>query len=168
MKDKDDYIIIGKILKPQGLNGELKIMPLTSFPERFNFLKQVYIQDTEFFVENVKHLNNGIILKLTGINNRDEAEKFRDKMIETLKSESKKKSEDEYFYYELEGMKIVSSENKEIGVVSEVLDMPANAVLEVKTRENKEILIPFVKDVVKKIDIKSNIIYIELIKGLAD
>ncbi|HPG30880.1 MAG TPA: ribosome maturation factor RimM [bacterium] len=174
MIEKDDYIIIGKIVKPQGLKGEIKATPYISqniyakkkSAERFNLLKQVYIKGEEYVVETVKHLNNGIVLKLSGVNNRDEAEKMRGKLLEIPKDEWTKKSEDEYFFYELENMKVVTEKNEELGIVSEVLDMPANAALEVKKKNGQEILIPFIKDVIKRVDSQNGIIYIDLIKGL--
>lgn len=165
-----DYVVIGQILKPRGLKGELKIYPLTSDAERYKKLKSVYIEQKSYSIEKLNETGKFVFLKLEGINSVEESEKLRNKYICILKKDafSHKPENNEYYYYELEGMKVYTSENAYLGVLEEILDYPAHDVYAVYTEGRKEILIPAIPEVIKKIDIEKRIMIVELFDGLID
>ncbi|HON57877.1 MAG TPA: ribosome maturation factor RimM, partial [bacterium] len=68
--------------------------------------------------------------------------------------------------YQLEGLKVYTTDNEYLGEISEILELPANDVYVVQRENHRELLIPAIDDVVKKIDINSGVMIIELLEGL--
>jgi len=169
MRDKineNELIRIGIIIKPHGLKGELKVQPLTSNIKRFELLESVNLAGGDYAIERIKYQNKYVILKFRGIDNIETAEKFRNVYLEIPLCQSYNLQEGEYFYYQLEGLKVYTTDNEYLGEISEILELPANDVYVVQRENHRELLIPAIDDVVKKIDINSGVMIIELLEGL--
>lgn len=164
--DDNAFINIGLISKPHGVRGEVKILPLTDNPERYNLLKKVFICGKEIGIDSVKYSGKYVILKFTGYENIDDVKKIINNYVCISRRDAVVKNEGEFFYFELEGLKVQTETGEIIGVIEEILDMPANKVFSVKNAKGREILLPFVNSVVKKIDVENGFIEIELMKDL--
>ncbi|KUO66169.1 MAG: 16S rRNA processing protein RimM [Gracilibacter sp. BRH_c7a] len=165
-----DSIIIGEVLKPQGIQGELKVYPITDDPTRFKQLKKVLISDgktTESLsIKAVRVDPKGLVfLTVEGINTREEAEKYRGFTIR-VKLADVPPLKDRWYYFELEGMKVYENDVL-LGTLTKVLATGANDVYIVKDND-REILVPALKTVVKNVDVPKKRMDVVLPPGLLD
>lgn len=166
----EEYLEIGQVVNTNGLKGFLKIKPLTDDITRFEDLETVYIQKAkeliEFKIQEVKYVKNMILLKLEGINDISEAEKYKNFYIKINRKDAVKLEKNSYFIVDIIGCEVFTDENEFLGKVVDVFQTGSNDVYTVKTKENKEILLPAISDVVKIIDIENKKIVIHLMDGL--
>ena len=147
--DTSLFILIAKIGKTRGLKGEFFLRPFSESTETFLSFKKFYIlkssmmQEVDF--EFVKASNTNIIAKFRSIDDVDEMKAFGQKDIYILKSELPELEKNEAYWFELENMKVLNLEGRQLGHVSAVNNFGANDVLEVK-KKNKTLLIPFIKN----------------------
>jgi 16S rRNA processing protein RimM len=150
-------IIIGKLdenLKTVLDGTQLNI----GFSEKFN---------KPYILEHWDNRQNKVIIKLVGVNSDKDALNLKDMGI--FVDDSLINSDDESYYVDdLIGCRVFDNKtNKELGIIKDVLIMPANDVWIVDMPEG-ELPIPYIEDVVKKVEIDSKIVSIELIDGLMD
>lgn len=172
MKEENaEFISVGRIIGIQGNRGEVKVEILTDFPERFKKLKKVYLENKknifELNIENFYYNKNFIIMKFEGIENIKSAKKLLNNYIKIKKKDLVELKEEEYYYFQIIGMDVETLEGKRIGKIKEIIKTGSNDVY-VVSNDEKEILIPATKEVVKKIDLKNKIITISLVKGLLE
>lgn len=170
-----DYLEIGEIVNTHGVKGELKVIPLTDNPERYNCLDWVYIDIDgvleRMIIEKVKFLKGKVIIKFQRIDNAADAEKLKGMFLKVDRKNAVKLPEGSFFICDLIGCEVTDkfSGNK-LGILSDVLKTGSNDVYVVKDSINpkKEILIPALKEVVKEVSIEDRRITVSLPKGLAD
>ena len=166
----EEYLEIGQIVNTSGLKGFLKVIPLTDDITRFEDLKTVYIQEkkdlVEFKIQDVKYSKNMVLLKLEGIDDIGEAEKFKNFYIKINRKDAVELEEDSYFIVDIIGRKVFTDENEFLGKVIDVFQTGSNDVYTVKNNEDKEILLPAIEDVIKDIDIANKKIVVKLMDGL--
>lgn len=165
-------ILIGKIVGPHGIKGTIKVKPFTDFFERFeqNNIVKIKFENSlfEFLIEE-SFLHKGFIcLKLRGIDNIEEATKYKNCEIIIREDELKPLSEDEYYIHDLIGLKVLNEEDVQIGVITDVISLPSNDAYEIELLNKKKVLYPAVKDYIKEIDIKQKIIRLKNYEGFFD
>lgn len=170
MKARPEFISIGIIAKPHGVKGAIVVVPITDEIDQFETLQQISIQAREgerknFSIEWVKVQSQKIILKLDEIKDRNQAFALKGLYIDKPFDASHRLPGDEYYIFDLIGLKVRTIENSLLGEVTDVLTLPANDVYVVRDGL-KEYLIPAIKDVIKKIDLDEEYILIEPIDGL--
>lgn len=182
-----DYVVIGEVAKPQGVNGELKVHPFTDWPERFLELTTVYLSSPKkgldksvissiveqcerkkVLVEDARFHSGCVYLKLQGINSRSDAEQFRGSIIEVPRSDAHKLPDDTYYIFQIIGLKVYLENGEMIGKVLDLLSTGGNDVYVVKNEIGQEFLIPAIKDIVRKINIAEGRLVIRPIPGLLD
>lgn len=157
-------IIVGKFGKPYGVHGWIKVNSFT-IPEtnilNFNhwfILKQNNL--TEIKIESIREQGQVIIVKLPHCLNPETARLYTNIDIYVDREEFPALSNDEYYWTDLEGLKVVNTENIEFGHVDHVLATGANDVLVVKS-PTKERLIPYIKNVIINVDLKAKVINVD-------
>ncbi|WP_031515351.1 ribosome maturation factor RimM [Desulfofalx alkaliphila] len=169
---EQQYITIGEIVNTQGRKGEVRLIPLTDFLDRFNDLDelQVYLKDKRFTVhlEAVRRHKNFIILKFKGIDDINEAEKLKGGLAQITKDKLVPLPEGSYYIFQIVGLDVFTESGEKLGTVTEVLRTGANDVYVTKPPVGKDILIPALKSVVKEINIEANRMVVELPEGLLD
>lgn len=181
MDDINQLIFIGKITKPVGVKGLLKVIPLTDFPERFLKLKEVYVFSESqnklivnpktgkdiFKIKDVSLFSNFIKLKLDGYDDINEISSYINKLICIDEKKKVKLPKGLYYYYEMLGC-IVSEGEKIIGEVIRIDNFGSSDILFVKTPKGNEVMVPLIKEFVTKIDVVNKKIDVTLIEGLID
>ncbi len=166
----EEYLEIGQIVNTNGLKGLLKIKPLTDNITRFEALETVYIQKSggliEKKIEEVKYLKNMVLLKLEGINDINEAEKYKNMYLKIKREDAEPMPENSYLIVDMLKCDVYTEENELIGKMVDIFSTGSNDVYVVKNSEGKEILLPAIKDVIKKVDILNKKIIINLMDGL--
>lgn len=153
---------IGQIINTHGINGELKINPLTDDLNRFKSLKYVLIDDQKINVISSKIQNDKVILKIEGVNSIDDAFKLKGKYIKINREDAVSLEKDTYFIADLEQCEVFDTNGLNIGKVFEVIKTGSNDVYWVKGKE--EVLIPAIKDIIENIDIENLKITIKPVK----
>lgn len=165
-----ESVLVGEVLKAQGIKGEIKIYPITDNVERFKELKTVLLTDgkteTEFSVKAVRvDPKKLVFLTLEGIRTPEEAEKYRGFEVRIYRTQVSP-LKDRWYYFELEGMKVYENDIL-LGTLTRVIETGANDVYLVKDAK-REICIPALKSVVKNVDVAGQRMDVLLPPGLMD
>ena len=156
-------VVIGKISAPHGVRGEVRIVPLTDFPERFENLKTVFIEDdSKMELESVKFSNKFIIAKFKNINSRNDIEIFNGKLLMLNRSDIPSLPEGEYYNFDIIGLEVIDDKGSKLGKITEVLKTGSNDVYVVEGK--KQILVPALKKVVKEINLVDGFMKVELLE----
>lgn len=165
-------ILIGRIVGPHGIKGTIKVKPFTDFLERFevNNIVKIKFENSlfEFLIEESFLHKNFVCLKLKGIDDINEALKFRNCDIVIYEDELKKLDKDEYYIHDLIGLKVIGSDEKEIGVIRDVISLVSNDVYEIELSNKRKVLYPAVKDFIDEINIEKKFIRIKNYEGFFD
>jgi len=162
-----EYLVIGQIIAPRGVRGELKVRCESEDPQRFLSLKEVYLGEgrARFAVRAVRFFKGQILLQLHGIENRNEAERWRDAYVQIPIEEGLPLGENEYYYHQIEGLTAVTEEGEVLGRVVEILPTGANDVYVVRS-EREEILLPAIHQVILRVDLEKGLLVVHLLEGL--
>lgn len=168
-----DLVTIAKILSQRGIHGELKILPLTDSPDRFENLGKVFLCDEGenrtyiAEIENVRIVSRKIILKFFEIDEIRTALLLRGWYVKIRKCDCPELSDGRYYVYDLIGLSVYSTGNIYLGTVKDVWTLASNDVFVVEHRDGEH-LIPAVREIVREIDLEKERIVIDPIEGLLD
>lgn len=158
-------IKFGTILKPVGLQGEVRVFSDSDFTKERLVKGQRFLVDGQTLTVS-KSSSSGNVhkVKFKEINSIEQAEKFRqrDLMIEELDDSLLK--EDEYFFTDLIGTQVFEN-NQHVGEVIDVIEASAHPLLKIKT-EHEEFYLPFVKAFVLEVNLNERRVEVNLIEGL--
>ena len=159
----DNRITIGKILSPQGVRGEVRIQPLTDFPERFKKLKIALLDDgTSLPVESVRYHQEVILLKFRGLDDRNAVESLKHKLIKVEREDLIPLPEGHYHIFDIIGLSVYNESEEYLGKISDVLQTGSNDVYIVEQNNKSPLLIPGLKTVVLQIDIANGKMIVKL------
>lgn len=165
---------VGKIVNTHSLKGEVKVISSTDFEEQ-RFKKGNTLLVTrgnqvvrEVVVESYRNHKNSLLVKFEGIDTIEEAEKLKTLQLKIDSDDLAELEENEFYFHEIIGCQVFDEQGNLLGEIVEILIPGANDVWVVKGENGKELLIPYIEDVVKKIDIANKRVEIELMEGLID
>lgn len=150
----DKKIIIGKIGAAHGVRGDMKVYPLTDFPDRFNTIKKAYIDDKLIEIISTRYQNNFVVMKVKGINSREEVARFTNKLLKIDRSDVPPLAEGEYYSFDIIGLQVINQDNEVLGEITEILKTGSNDVYITKAKDGKQILLPALKKVVTEINLE--------------
>lgn len=157
---KLQFLEAGEIVTTHGVRGEMKVLPWADSPEFLLDFNRVFIDTTEYKVQQCRVQKSCNLLKVAGIDTMEQAQLMRGKIVKVYREDAPK---DLIFAAELEGVEVYS-ENEKIGVIQEVLDYPGNKVYLVKGAH--EYMIPAVKAFILSTDLDANRMQVRLIEGM--
>lgn len=149
-------IIIGKVGAARGLDGTVRIIPLTDFDGRFDDLQKISVGGKIFLVEDVKHIGGQIFIKFAGVDSREAAKALTNKFLTVDRENAAPLADGEYYTFDIIGCEVFDGDRK-IGTVTDVLKTGSNDVFEIDGKT----LIPALKSVVRSIDIAAQKIFVE-------
>jgi 16S rRNA processing protein RimM len=169
------WTILARLVRPQGRHGEILADLLTDFPERFAERKRLFLVSSEtseastreVSLENQWMHKSRIVMKFAGIDSIDEADTLRGLLVAIPASERAPLPDDSFYIGDLIGCEVFDlASGKTVGVVEDV-DREAG-LLEVKSADGHETLIPFAKAYLAKMDIAGKRIEMRLPAGLLE
>lgn len=168
----EDILKVGIISSTHGVRGEVKVFPTTDDVKRFKKLKEVLL-DTEkellpLQIESVKFFKQFAILKFKGFDHLDDVQKFRGKALLVTRANAVKLKKDEYFIADLIGMNVSSDDGALKGKLKDVMQTGANDVYVITLEDDRELLLPAIKECVLDISLEKNEIKIHVLEGLLD
>lgn len=162
-----EFITIGIIVSPWGLQGHLKVTVETDFPQRFSGSSRIYIDKQIMVIDETVWHKGQAIVKLHGVDTEEEADELVGQVIEVHHSQLFNLEDDVYFHFQLVGLEVVTSGGDTLGKISEILSV-ASADVYVIDGKDGEILIPATDEIIKSIDLEKGIMVIEPMAGLLD
>ncbi len=168
----DELLQVGIITSTHGVHGEVKVYPTTDDVKRFKKLKDI-ILDTDkekmpLEIEGVKFFKQMVILKFKGLDNMNDVEKFRQKSLYVTRANAVRLRKDEYFIADLIGIKVYDEEDKELGVLEDVMVTGANDVYVIKMTDGRELLLPAIKQCVLEVDVPEGRMKVHVLEGLLE
>ena len=168
-----EKIKIAEIVNVVGLKGEVKLYHYSDYRERFEELDEIIVTrkgiDRTFEIEKVRYQGDMVILKLKGIDDRNQAEALKQSDVSITENDLRELPEGTYYLRDLIGMKVIDSgEYGEIGIIKDVIQNTAQDVYVVSQENGREVLIPAVKDFIKNVDMGNRVVTTSLIPGFID
>ena len=149
----DGRIVIGRVGAAHGIHGDLRIIPLTDFPERFSALREVMVGDELLHVAHVKPQGKNFLMRFREYTVREEAQRLTGRLLTVAREEAAPLDEGEYYVFDIVGLTVYDEEGHEFGTVENVLKTGSNDVYAVRAADGREILIPALRAVVLAIDV---------------
>lgn len=166
---------IGEITAPQGVRGEVRVQPFTDHPERFASLRQVWLgepRNVRVTVEQARPHKGFWLVKLSGVDDRNQAETLRGVRLEVEPEDRAPLKPDEFYVDDLIGLPVITVEGRQLGRLEEVLQTGANDVWVVRgdpaRGEVREVLLPALRDVVRQVDLAAGRLVVAPLPGLLD
>ena len=159
---------VGRIQRPHGLCGFVRVKPLTDWPERFERLARVSLLQNgelqcQLHIEQVILQANDLLIKFRNIDDRAAAEAARGMTLAINRSDCVKLEAEEFYAFDIIGLNAVDVSGKQIGKLADVVAYPANDVWIIR-HGSKEWLIPATQDFVKKVDLVAGRIVVDRIE----
>lgn len=168
----EKLITVGEIGAAVGVHGEVRVRPLTDFPERFQTMDEIIVVQKErkllLKIEDVNFRNKQLLLKFEEINTKEDARKLSGAYLMIPENSLVPLPPGEFYVYQLLGLPVVEDRTT-LGELAEVITTGSNDVYLVRNHETgEEILVPAIKQVVLEINIKGHYIKVKLPPGLRD
>jgi 16S rRNA processing protein RimM len=160
---QNDWIVLATIVRPHGLKGEVKLSLSCSGLERLkNCPSLTLVRDGKALKKATVgraflHNDGDAVVRLLEVQGVEEAEGLRGAFLAVPESDRAPLGEGEFYVSDLLGLRVQTTSGEPLGVVEEVMDETANAVLVVR-REGREILLPVLKSVVKRVDLQAKVV----------
>jgi 16S rRNA processing protein RimM len=171
---RPDWIEVGRVSRPHGVRGEVRIVPDSDNPERFAEGSVVYARPararlagvgsaerTPLTIAAVRGEPGFPIVALAGVDGREAAEGLRGSILEVPGDELPVLTEDEFYPFDLVGLAVKDTQGVAVGRVKGVIDSPAHPVLEVGLVSGEEVLVPFVMAAVPAVVIGQGYLVVE-------
>lgn len=162
-----EKIKIGKIVKAVGTKGEVKIYNYSDKLDNYKEGNSIIVERESKTIERSRIQKNMIIVKLKGVDTRNEAEDLKEKNVYIRESELKELPKDTYYLKDLIGLDIVDQDdNKKIGKLNNIIQNSSQDIYEILCNNDKVVLVPAVKEFVKEIDFEKRSIFIKFLEGM--
>ena len=161
----------GQIVNTFGIKGMVKVKPFTeNTKKRFDNLKKVYIKNKnekkEYEIEELKYHKQMVLIKFKGIENPEQANILRNSYLVIDRENEKPLEEGTYYIVDMIGLEVYTEEGEKIGNLEDVFNSGSSDIYVVKDELGKQILLPAIEEVIKKIDMKERKMIVHLIPGL--
>lgn len=166
----EDLLKVGIITSTHGIKGEVKVFPTTDDVKRFKkgigLILETGRERLELEVEGVKFFKQFAILKFKGIDDINQIEKYKGKELFVTREHAVKLKKDEYFIADLIGLSVIDEQGNVIGVLEDVMETGANDVYAVKMEDEKEVLIPAIKQCILEVNVEEGFVKVHMMEGL--
>ncbi len=167
------YLLLGEVLRPHGVRGELRVRLLTAYPERIDKMTHVYLgsgsDDESPRTYDVEHMRMNTpygLLKLRGIDDREQADALRSLFVMVDLEHAVPLEEGEFYLYQLIGLTVKQQDGSTLGQITDVLETGANDVYVVASPQYGEVLIPVTDETIVRTDISAGELIVNLPDGL--
>jgi 16S rRNA processing protein RimM len=169
------YLLIGEILRPHGIRGELRMRILTDYPERVKDLPSVFLgtspQDQKpkkHHVKSARLHQDYLLITLKEVPDRDKAEMMRGLFVMVDIREAVPLEDDEIYLFQLIGMRVETENGEFLGTVTDVLETGANDVYIIDSPAYGEVLLPVIDGTITKTDTETNTMTVVIPEGLIE
>ena len=166
-------VVVGRIGRAHGVRGEVAVEVRTDEPDRRFAEGAVLATDPSargpLTVVATRWHQGRLLVRFTGIDDRTQAETLRATVLVVDVDEADRLSDpDEFYDHQLIGLNAVTTDGRAVGAVTDVLHLPAQDVLAIERADGVEVLVPFVADLVPRIDLDARVVAVVARPGLLD
>ena len=153
---KDNLIAVARIPSAHGVRGEVKLLPLTDFPHRFESTKYLLLADgTKLMLESARVHKGMVLAKIRGFDTPEVWLDYRQKELYVTEDDLMPLPAGQYYIYQMIGLAVFDEQGTLLGELSDVLQTGSNDVYAVKLTDGKELLVPAIESFVKQIDMNA-------------
>ena len=164
-----EKIKIGRIVNAVALRGEVKVYNYSDYKERYEEIETIIVDEKEYEIEKVRYQQNMVILKLSGIDDRNASEAMKNKDVYITEGDLRELPEDTFYIRDLVGLDIVDIETgRQLGTLKDVLQNSAQDIYQIELTGGGMGMIPAVSEFVKEINMEKGFIKVKLIEGMID
>ena len=161
-----EYLLIGEVLRPQGVRGKVKVRPDTDDPARFLKLETVYLKTGDQYrpvsISDAESRADGFVYcVLDHAGDRDQAEKQRGLLLYVDRAHAVELEEGQYFISDLLECRVRDQKGNALGIIEDVLQPGANDVYQIKCPDGRRMYLPVLPFVIKQVDIKAGDIVVD-------
>jgi 16S rRNA processing protein RimM len=166
-------VVIGEIGRPHGLRGEVRVMPLTDRPERFETLSECVLWDAACDarepcrVTAARRSGEALVVALAGCETPEAASALTGRLLAVPEAEALPPPEGHFYPWQLEGCRVLTEDGREVGRVLRLETAPAHDLWVVGDGA-REHLVPAVPEIVRDVDIRQRRVVIRPPEGLLD
>ncbi|MFM7139465.1 MAG: ribosome maturation factor RimM [Actinomycetes bacterium] len=165
-------LVVGRLGRPHGVHGEISVEVRTDEPEiRFAKGSKLSVKENnnQLTVLSSRWHQEKMLVKFEEITDRDLANEIKGKTL-TIKIDpnSIETKKDQYYEFQLAGLKVIDKNDKTLGQIKEVITNLAQDLLVVETVDKREVLVPFVKQIVTNVDLNKKLVIMDPPTGLFD
>lgn len=168
----ENFLQVGVITSPHGVHGEAKVYPTTDDPRRFKKLKQVYLDRGRgmevLHITGAKFFKQMVILKFAEFDTPEQINLLRKRELLVSREDAVPLEADEYFVADLVGMRVFTEDGQLFGEVADVMETGANDVYVVNSISHGQVLLPAVRDCIRRVDVKERRMEVHLLPGLLE
>lgn len=170
----ENYLAVGKIVNTQGLKGEVRVISVTDFVnERYKKGALLTIfqdgkETVEVTVKSHRKHKNFDLLTFENHPRIEDVEIYKGSELKVSKEHIQELEGEDYYYHQIIGLSVVTDEGEELGEIKEILSPGANDVWIVKGKAKKDILLPYIDDVVKEVNLEEGRVVVSIMEGLLD
>jgi 16S rRNA processing protein RimM len=164
------YLAVGTLRRSHGIRGDMLVEVITDFPERLKPGTHLYVGDKKQVLKITRRRphNEGMILGFEGISTAEQTAKYRAQTVYVLAEDRPPLPEGEYYHHQIIGLNVVDESGAALGVITEIIETGANDVYVVKNADEREILLPALKQVLLDINLDTKTMRVHLLPGLVD
>ncbi|MDO9559281.1 MAG: ribosome maturation factor RimM [Syntrophales bacterium] len=167
---KDDFLEIGEVVRPHGVKGRIKAKSYLVSKDTIHRLDEVFIRRSEepavrFQVKTLQADRKTLLLELEGIEDIDAAARLVGCRILISPGKLEKLPENEYYWHELLGLQVTTEAAQNLGTIASIIPGENHDVY-VCAGNEREILLPAVREVIRKVDVAAGVMVVRLLKGL--
>ena len=166
------YLLVGRVLRPHGVRGELRVEIITDYPERLVQRAYFYLARPDspeisqrYSVAGLRFHRKALLLKLNGCDDRNTADELRGMLVQIPIEEAVPLEEGEYYLFQLVGVRVETEDGEWLGQVVDVIETGANDVYVVHGPRG-EVLLPAIDNVIVDLDLESKLMQVHVISGL--
>lgn len=162
--------IVGEIVNTHGIHGEVKVKRISDFEERFYVGNTVYLYDNDSIltlnIDGFRTQKNLDYLHFENYTSINDVEQWKGSYLYIHEEQLTPLEENAFYYHEIIGCTVYTTKDVVIGTITSILSPGANDVWVAEDERGNEYLIPYIADVVKRINIDDKEIIIEQMEGL--
>jgi 16S rRNA processing protein RimM len=168
-REPDEFLAVGRIVRPHGVRGALLVSPNSDLIRSLQIGQTASIgQGAARKVRHLRAHQRNLIITLEGIEDRDSAENYRGEIIYLPLDAVRPLVEGEYFYWQILGMAVFSEDGEELGQVADILETGANDVYVVRQPGARDLLLPAIAEVIRRVDLDERRLTVRLLPGLRE
>lgn len=163
------FLVVGKLHRPHGVRGEIRMSVWTDFPKRLQSGVVVYVgsEHRPLSLRTVRSHQQGMLVTFNGYDNREQVVELRNQLVHVRADDRPPLPEGEFYLHELLGMRVIQDDdNLELGVIAEILETGANDVFVIRSEHQPDLLLPDIDEVIVKIDPQKREMRVRLLPGL--
>lgn len=158
---------VGVISTTHGIGGEVKVYPTTDDAKRFEDLDEVILETKReskvLHVERVRYFKQMVIVKFREFSDINEVERLRGAKLFVQRKDAVPLAENEYFIADILGIRVLSDEGEDLGILDDVMQTGSNDVYVVKKEGREDLLIPALRDCIRSVDVEAGEMTVHLL-----